>query len=462
MDILLVNPSLRPDSEVKIIPVGLACIATALRDAGYASDILDIDLHRLDDNEIAAKVSRRKYDVIGFGNIISSYSITKKLGYLLKQNAPQARIVLGNTVASIPEQILSWNKSIDICVIGEGDVTIVELVRAIDNNKSLYEVDGIAFRDGEGVVQTKARKVIPDINRLPFPDYSLFEVDKYLTTSFLNVGEPYPIEREKIYALPINTARGCIANCTFCYHAFKDTKYRFYKFENVIKFYKELQQKYGVNYLNFWDELTIMSPQRLVELCDEIEKSKLTIFWSISPRGNTFNASHYDLLKRAHDLGALTIGGALESASPEILKAINKKITPEQFIEQMQTARKAGLIPRTSIIFGYPQETRETIQLTIDTCKMAGVYPSAGFLLPLPKTVVYEEAKKKELIVDEEQYLLSIGDRQDLHLNLTSMSNEELLETTNNSLIELQRYFGMKLSNPFKTQSYKMAKKTVG
>lgn len=461
MEILLVNPSLRPDSEVKIIPVGLACIATALRDVGYTPDILDVDLHRYDDESIKQIVSKKKYGLIGFGNIISSYSITKKLAVLLKSAAPQAKIVLGNTVASIPEQILEWNDTIDLCVIGEGDVTIVELVKALKDGQPLHSVDGIAFRENNKIVVNAERKVIKDINTLPFPDYSLFDVDEYLKTSYLNVGEPYPIPRETIRALPINTARGCVANCTFCYHAFKGTKYRYYSFSNVLNFYKELQHDYKVNYLNFWDELTIMSPQRLVELCDEIEKAKLNVYWSISPRGNTFNASHLDLLKRAKDLGALTIGGALESASPEILQAINKKITAEQFIEQMETASKAGLIPRTSIIFGYPQETKETISLTMETCKKAGVYPSAGFLLPLPKTIVYENAKIAGLIQNEEEYLLSIGDRQDLHLNLTKFSDDELLEVTNNALVDLQLYFGMKLKDPFKTQSYKMACKNA-
>lgn len=166
-----------------------------------------------------------------------------------------------------------------------------------------------------------------------------------------------------------------------------------------------------------------------------------------------------DLLKRAKDLGALVMGGAFESADGEILKAMNKKMVIDQYIEQVRVAKKAGLEVSTSLVFGYPQETKITIKKTIDLCRQLEIYPSAGFLLPLPKTPIYEYAIKTGLIKNEEEYLLRIGDRQDLHINLTAMSDEEFFETLREELIRLKDDLRIPISddNVIKTTIYKVA-----
>jgi len=229
----------------------------------------------------------------------------------------------------------------------------------------------------------------------------------------------------------------------------------------VVKYIKELQENYGINYVHFWDELTFFSRKRLEELCDAINKAKVVFYWNVNSRPNTFKRKDLDLLKRAKDLGAMAIGGALESSDAKILEAMNKKMFIEQYIEQVEVARKAGLDILTSLVFGYPQETKETIRNTIDLCRRLGIYPSAGFLLPLPKTPIYEYALKKGLIEDEEEYLLRIGDRQDLHINLTTMSDTELFDTLKEEMIRLKNDLKIPIDDDsvIKTSVYKVAKK---
>ncbi len=446
--VLLINVCLRYDSPVYYIPVGLASIATALRDAGYTPDILDIDLHRLTDAQVQEYLEHNTYDIIGLGNIISGYSHTKRLCSLVKKIQPEALLVVGNTVASVPEQLLVWNPSIDIAVIGEGDRTIVDVVNAWRNNEHMGNVKGIGFRDETGkIVRTEPQPGIKSMMDIPFPDFSLFDIDTYLEHSWKGVPEPLPLPREEMLSLPINTARGCPFSCTFCHHAFKSNGYRVYPFDVVVQEYKRLQQEYGVKYMKFWDELTLLTKERTVELCDVLEREGLEVFWPISPRGNLYKAKDLDLLKRCASLGATTIGGALESASPEILAAMNKKIEPDQFVEQMVTARRAGVQPTTSLVFGYPQETKESIALTLETCERAGVYPSAGYLLPLPNTPIYEQARLRGIIGDEEEYLLRIADRQDLHVNLTAMEDEEMTEAVTQGLLKLKDALGVAISD---------------
>ena len=106
---------------------------------------------------------------------------------------------------------------------------------------------------------------------------------------------------------------------------------------------------------------------------------------------------------------------------------MNKEIDPKEFYDTATILRKAGIISQTTVLFGYPQDTKETIKETFDQCLKAGLYPSIGFLMPLPYTVMYDYAKVNGYITDEDKYLESITERQDITINMTRMSDEEII-----------------------------------
>ena len=90
-------------------------------------------------------------------------------------------------------------------------------------------------------------------------------------------------------------------------------------------------------------------------------------------------------------------------------------------------SEEAEIICETSVVFGYPIETKETIRQTFEQCLKAGMYPSIGFLLPLPATGMYDYAKQKGFITDEDRYLESITERQDICINMTKMLDAEIM-----------------------------------
>lgn len=428
MRVLLINISLRPTSRKIIFPIGPGYIATAIYNAGHDLTIYDLDALRPTDEQIEDYIKNAKCDVVAMGCMVTGYRHIKKLCGIVKKYH-DVPIIVGNSVAtSIPEILLSKTKA-DIGVVGEGDVTIVELLEALDKKTPLDKVKGIFFRRNKKIIFTPDREVIPDLSVLPEIRYELFDMKTYMDRCRTNVTEPYPIPYEKIRALPVNTARGCIFNCTFCYHVFKMKRYRTRPIAKICEEIKHLQDEYGVNYVQFFDELTLYSRPQALEFAEGILKSGLKFWWNADCRAGLFRETDLDLALKLKQVGCMALGYSLESADEDILKDMNKFITPEQFAIQTRVLKKAGILPMTSIVIGYPKETLKTINKTFDVCYQLGVYPSTGYLLPQPKTVMYEYARKKGLIPDEEEYVLAMGDRQDYTINLTDSLTREQMES---------------------------------
>lgn len=426
MNILVINVSLRPLSPLKLFPIGLGYITTAMKNAGFDFDLLDIDAHRHSDQDVENIIRKKKYDVVCMGCIITGYKIIKSLANLIKEYHPKATIIAGNSVATSIVDTLLMRTKVDIAVMSEGDETIVDLLRTLSMSGHLEEVKGICFVKNGKIVRTSARPPIKDISVLSLIDFSLFDVETYIATSQFAVHDPLPIPRENVRALPINTARGCVANCDFCYHVFKGVPYRHRNPESIVTEIKLLHEKYDLNYILFWDELTFFSKKQTLALVEKILDEKIHIYWAALCRGNLFDKDEdVEIMIKMKEAGCLSVGYSLESAEPSILKAMNKKVSVEQFSRQTQLFQKAGIHAVTSLVLGYPQETPESIKKTFDCCIENKIYPSAGYLLPQPGSGMYAYAIEHGFISDEEEYLLKMGDRQDLRLNLTKMSDEE-------------------------------------
>lgn len=458
MNILLINICLRKEPAIKLFPIGLGYIATAMKNAGFEFDLLDIDAHRYTDEQIEDLIKKKKYDIVCMGCVVTGYKIIKTLASVVKRHHPHSKIVVGNSVATSIVDTLLIRTDTDIAVLGEGDETIVDLLKALSESRSVEEVKGICFIKNGKIFHTGTRPVIKDISSLPFIDHSLFETEIYIDSCKKRVNEPLPIPRNDIRALQVSTARGCIAKCTFCYQNFQGTPFRFRSAESIIKEIKHLIKEYSLNYIFFWDDLTFASKKQVLEFSQKVIDEGIHFFWIANCRANLFHGDEdIFIIEKAKESGCVGLTYALESADPFILKDMNKNITVEQFSKQSALIKKVDIPIWTSVVFGYPKETPETIKRTFDVCIENEIFPSAGYLQPYPGSRIYEYADENGFIPDEETYLLNLGDRQDLRLNMTSMSDEEytfhILEGLKRCNEELN--VGLNVNNLIKTQYFR-------
>jgi radical SAM superfamily enzyme YgiQ (UPF0313 family) len=179
--------------------------------------------------------------------------------------------------------------------------------------------------------------------------------------------------------------------------------------------------RYGVDFIGFVDDNMMSSEKRLFEFCDLMERKQFPLTWGGHGRVNNAKPK---LLQRMAETGCVWIGYGIESGSQKILKAMDKKATVEQARTAIVNTRKAGIFPNTTFIFGYPGETQETIQETIDFKKDLGIDCGSFFATPYPETPLYNRIKS--CIQDEEAFIKSLGNATEFAMNLTDFNDATL------------------------------------
>jgi radical SAM superfamily enzyme YgiQ (UPF0313 family) len=491
MKILFINPSLRFNSEIRYLPVGLAYVMTYVRDHGFKFDLLDVDIHSITDEKVEEYIKKNKYDVICLGSIVTHYKWIKWCINMIKIYQKDTKVVVGNSVGgSIPEVLFNTTK-VDIVIYGEAELTIVEVLNAIKEGKNFGNIcepqieiphlnkgypatikgegiKGIIYRHLNGkIVNNGRRPAVKNIDDFPFPDWDLFDIEKYLKIGNKHgASQAWFFSPEKTIAVPINTARGCVFKCTFCHYVFWHDPYRHRSAENIIAEMKLNIKKYNVNFFNFWDELSFHKIGPADKFLDELIAADLKVHWTCAIRADLMGKTEdkagnpiprierLNLAKKFVKAGCVSAGYSLESGDDEILSQMNKRIKSSYFEEQVAICREANLITNTSIVLGYPQETKETIDRTMSKLEKLNVYPSAGFLLPLPETGMWKHAIENGYIKDIDHYLCQITERQDFSLNMTKMDEREFRSYTLGWLEKLNKKFGNNLKDVMKTGGY--------
>lgn len=410
------------DRVASALPFGISNISTAMRSAGCETEFLDILALNYSREEVSDYLSKSKWDMIGISAFSTQYAWAKWFSTEAKKHQPHAAIVMGGPLPTFSADVVLKHTSTDICVLGEGEETIKDVV---SNLGHLETVAGIKYRNLSGeIISTPTRPLISDLDSLPFTQYDLFDMDIYCNNGGLS-GAP------RVKAISMLSSRGCPYKCNFCSLTFKGARVR--SVDKIVEEIGLVRDKYGIRGIGFADELALANKKRAYELCEKLKKLK--IYWECQGRANVVDL---DLLKAMKDAGCTCVGYGIESGSQKILDAMNKKVTVRQNELAITNTIKAGMIPLAQMIYGYPGEDTESINDTINFFKRVKFYPAVArgpchinLLIPLPGSPLYRDIVAADRIGDEEEYLL----RMDLGyyigapvvMNLTKFSDDELL-----------------------------------
>lgn len=400
-------------------PLGLAYISSILKNKGYQVECLNLNYHEPAEIVLENAIIGGNIDVICTGGLSVHFKKIKAILDAAKNIKPDIiSIIGGGLVSSEPELILKTLNA-DFGVIGEGEESIVELADAIINSKDLSVVNGIIYNTkNEGLIITKARKPIEDIDSIPYPDYEGFEVDKYLDMQ-MPADDHYLYPFDKPRMLPIISSRSCPYNCTFCFHPLGN-KYRQRSLDAFFAEVEFLVEHYDINMIAVLDELFAVDYERTKEFCIRIKK--FNIKWMTQMRVDRVTE---ELLRLLKDSGCIQISYGVESASDIVLKSMKKHTSLSQIKKALELTYKAQIGIQGNFIFGDISETWETANETLQWWLENKKYQiNLSLVVPYPGSELYNKAIDKDLIKDKIKFI----EDECPPLNLTQMSDDKFFK----------------------------------
>lgn len=404
-------------------PLGLAYIAGSLKHAGHQLTVIDAiaenpqNIFSFDDAisvngisyETLAQLIPADTEIIGFTFMFSNnWLLYRKLIEVIGDKFPQAIIIAGGEhISALPEFCLRQAKNLTACVIGEGEDTVVELVRALQKGEELSKVEGIVFKDKSGQIHVNQRRSrVREISQLPMPAWELFPLENYEKFKLA-----WGVDRGK--SLPIMATRGCPYSCTFCSSPLMwTTRYYMREPKEVLDEISFLYHNYEIRNFDFYDLTAVIKKAWIIDFCRVLDKSGLKITWQI-PAGTRSEAIDFEVAQWLYKAGCRNITYAPESGSPEILKAIKKKVSLANILQSMKASNKAGLNIKLNMIIGFPEEHHrhiwQTLWFLIETSFYGAHDAIPAIFSPYPGSELFARLiKEGELNPDDDNYFRNL------------------------------------------------------
>jgi radical SAM superfamily enzyme YgiQ (UPF0313 family) len=334
------------------IPLGLAYLAGYLQRAGHTVGIVD---YQVGDYDIGKEIRRFRPDILGLSICSPAVAHALDLAATARAVRPDLLIVAGGAhVTAYRTSFLASAPDIDVLVIGEGELTIVELVRRCEASESLTGLPGLVRReDGQVIEEAGESPIIKDLGELPMMPLELFEVRKYF---------PLPGTFRRLPSIPMATTRGCPFKCTFCNSKGVWSHVRTRPPLAVADEIERVVRDWGAREIYFVDELFTVRKRSVQTLCEELLRRNIRVGWKCCSRVDTVDAETLKLMKRA---GCFMISYGVESGDDRILKIMKKGTTTDQVRSAFRATKAAGIDTMAFFMLNSYGETKESIEKTL-------------------------------------------------------------------------------------------------
>lgn len=336
-------------------PLGILSIAAVLENNGIAVGIIDCYAEPAPAEAVVEKILANQPDIIGFSCTTSSFLEGYRVAELLKLHRPDICTVFGGAHAcTIGAPLLDSFPAIDYLVIGEGELTMLELAQS--GCKNVEDIPGIACRKNGVGTLTVQRELIADLDSLPFPAY-------HLLTDF-----------PKRYTLPLfsfptapNTSiissRGCPYSCSYCDRSVFARGFRFNSPEYIIEHVAMLNRTYGIRHVFFYDDLFTFDRQRVKQFCELKKQKQLRVTYNCIARLEHVDQELLALLKGS---GCWQVNFGIESGDPDVVRKHRKFFGLDEVGRKLQMVKEAGMRVKGLFMIGLPGEDEAAIRRTIE------------------------------------------------------------------------------------------------
>ncbi len=354
-------PAVAMRSEL-YFPTNFTILSSAVKAAGFGVEIIDLNLLAAQNENVffedpltfslqSIEKHASRIDLFGLTTLCSTYPFVLQLARILKEKYRKP-IILGGPQASMTAmRTMELFPYVDFIVAHEGEITIVELLRTMYENRDPKTVAGIFYRQNGNVRTTPFRTFIDNLDDSPFPDFAAIDIEAY----------------QKIYPnvrIPVDIGRGCPFQCTFCSTAMMwKRSFRMKSPQRAAAEMDALHDQFGVNCFFLTQDNLTTKKAYVLEFCEAIKNKNY--FWDCYSRCDTLDV---EMLAAMTAAGCRHVFFGIESASEKCQKLIKKNLKLEDIENAINVCVKQGVSFTTSYIMGFPEEDRADLSATLKAC----------------------------------------------------------------------------------------------
>ncbi len=345
MKIVLIQPPSGTPS-LKVPPLGLGYITAMLKRNHIEAKIIDLNIENID---LSTYLSLEKPEIIGISSVVTNARRALEIAKQSKTVLTQSYVVMGGPYPSMMgDRLLTRHREADAAVVGEAEFTFLELVKRLQNGKSLDAVEGLIFREDDRIRSNQMSNIIYPLDRIPYPAREELKMALYGG----NAGS-------------IFTSRGCPQQCIFCSRPVFGRKWRGHSSEYVLKEIEQLIKYYKISTLSILDDNFTVDLTRAEKILDGIiaKKWKLSIYFWNGMRVDHMTKTLMLKLKKA---GCTAINFGVESVDPDVLSFIRKGVNLDQIEQAIKLTRELGIRANVFLMIGNPGDNAKVVDKIID------------------------------------------------------------------------------------------------
>ncbi|MFH0984451.1 MAG: radical SAM protein [Candidatus Omnitrophota bacterium] len=389
---------------------GPSIIAAVLK--GLGCDVAILDQREDSDPEALAQGAFKPFDVVMAAAYEDSFPFLKRAIEIAKEEDPKRPVILGGPlVTSVPRLIMDQTLA-DYSVIGEGELTTIELFDLLMKRKNApgsKDILGLAWKDAGGKTQINPRRPqMHDLDAVPFQDFSVW---------------PLVQKTGIVPEIYMTSSRGCPGRCTFCFRAMPLLRH---KSPGRVRAELLHLKQYGYRYV-WWSDLTFIDSRTRVHTLMEEAFKGIDFRWSCFTRVDGIDLK---ILRHMRECGCDIVMYGFESITDKILDYFRKKVSQSQIIKAITLTRQAGLKIGGLFILGGPGETAASLKRTVAFCGKFKEVTRVKYMSALPGTPLYYDALKRGIIKDEVAHLYFLARERSVEddkiLNFTDLPEKDL------------------------------------
>ena len=388
--VILVNLGRRSRTfQLTTPPLGILYLAAYLRTRfDLQIRIIDQKIDNCSAREIAARVIEYEPDIVGLSVMTTTAYQLGEITRYIRRGIPRALILLGGPHIFAFQELSLRNNSADAAVSGEGELSLAAVIQARLSGEDLAGIAGLIRRTADGAVVTNPGRMPPieDLDSLPLPAYDLIDLSSYWKLQSIA-----PLPRRRYISLL--SSRGCPYRCMWC-HSIFGKRFRPHSPERIVEELSYFTQTYGLKDVEFIDDIFNLDPDRVTRLADEVNRRRLPLALELA------NGVRADILtdETVEALASLNLywcSMSLETASSRLQEFTGKRLNIPKFLAGVEMVARKSIFTNGFAMFGFPTETSEEMQLTLETMVSSTLHTASFFtVLPFPNTRLYEVARE--------------------------------------------------------------------